>query len=250
MLDSGGAVRCNQAGAIRAGKGNRRVQEFLQRLPRRAEFVLVTGFVFGPMALNSLFEAFQPSTPTPITAAHLQGLLVYEPLLMLLVGAFLYARGRRLSWLGPGPRPLDLPVGLCLALASYVAYILLWLLCSQLFDLSAATARATQLVDKHIGALTIVACSLVNAVFEEALVTGYVVTTLRETRGGWFAVNVSAAIRLSYHLYQGPVGVISVLPLGLLFGWWYARSGRLWPLIAAHAMIDVFALFMAGTSSG
>lgn len=226
------------------------MQDFLQRLPRRAEFILITGFVFGPMVLGSLAEAVHPSVATPITTEHLRNLLLYEPVLLLLVGAFLYLRGRRPSWLSPGPRPLDLPVGVGLAVVTYAAYILLWLPCSQLFDLHDATARSAQLVEKHIPAAVILACSLVNAVFEEVLVTGYVIATLRESRSPWFAVNVSAALRLGYHLYQGPVGVISVLPLGLIFGWWYARSGRLWPLIAAHAMIDIFGLFMAGESLG
>ena len=38
------------------------------------------------------------------------------------------------------------------------------------------------------------------------------------------AVNISAAIRLSYHLYQGVAGVLSVVPMGLLFAIWFART--------------------------
>jgi membrane protease YdiL (CAAX protease family) len=249
-VDRAGTNRCNRWRATARPTWKDPVQEFLQRLPRRAEFILVVGFVFGPLVLGSLGEAFHPSTPTPITADHLRSLLLYEPLLLLLVGAFLHLRGRRLSWLGAGPRLADLPLGLALAAATYLAYFLLWLPCSLLFDLGDAAARSAELVDRHIPGAVIVGCSLVNAVFEEVLVAGYVIATLRETRSAWFAVNVSAALRLAYHLYQGPVGLISVLPLGLIFGWWYVRSGRLWPLIAAHAMIDIFGLFMAGETIG
>ena len=34
----------------------------------------------------------------------------------------------------------------------------------------------------------------------------------------------------------------SFRPLALLFAWWYARTARLWPLIVAHAMLDLAAL--------
>jgi len=84
--------------------------------------------------------------------------------------------------------------------------------------------------------------SIVNALYEEIFVTGYVVTALKQARSDWFAVNVSVGIRLAYHLYQGQMGVLTVLPLGLIFGFWFARTGRLWPLVVAHAAMDMLAL--------
>jgi membrane protease YdiL (CAAX protease family) len=56
------------------------------------------------------------------------------------------------------------------------------------------------------------------------------------------AVNVSAAIRVFYHFYQGAVGVVGIAPMALLFAYWFARTGRLWPLIVAHALTDFWAL--------
>jgi membrane protease YdiL (CAAX protease family) len=44
-------------------------------------------------------------------------------------------------------------------------------------------------------------------------------------------------VRLLYHLYQGPIGVVTIVPMGLLFGYAYARSRQLWPLIFAHVLI-------------
>ncbi len=34
------------------------------------------------------------------------------------------------------------------------------------------------------------------------------------------------------------MGVLAVVPLGLLFGSWLVRTRRLWPLIVAHAILD------------
>jgi membrane protease YdiL (CAAX protease family) len=30
--------------------------------------------------------------------------------------------------------------------------------------------------------------------------------------------------------------------MALLFAWWYARTSRLWPLIIAHALLDIAGL--------
>jgi len=35
---------------------------------------------------------------------------------------------------------------------------------------------------------------------------------------------------------------MSLVPEGLVFATWFARTGRLWPLIAAHALQDLLGL--------
>lgn len=87
---------------------------------------------------------------------------------------------------------------------------------------------------------------LINPFFEEVFVCGYVMTALKRQDNSWIAINSSVAIRVLYHLYQGPKGVLSVVPVGLIFGFWYARAGRLWPLVVAHSMADLLALLSAG----
>ena len=73
-------------------------------------------------------------------------------------------------------------------------------------------------------------------------ITGYVISALREARGVTTAINVSAAIRVFCHFYQGAAGVIAITPMALLFAYWYAHSRRLWPLIVAHAIVDLAGL--------
>ncbi len=58
-------------------------------------------------------------------------------------------------------------------------------------------------------------------------------------------MNVSMGIRLLYHLYQGPMGIITIVPLGLLYGFVYVRTRQLWPLILAHMLIDIAGLAVA-----
>ena len=50
---------------------------------------------------------------------------------------------------------------------------------------------------------------------------------------------VSAAVlRGSYHLYQGFGGFVGNAIMGLIFGLWFLRTRRVWPLIVAHSVID------------
>ena len=66
------------------------------------------------------------------------------------------------------------------------------------------------------------------------------------TRGMWTAINVSTVVRLLYHLYQGPLGILIIVPMGLLYGYVYARTRQLWPLILAHVLIDIIGLSALG----
>lgn len=52
---------------------------------------------------------------------------------------------------------------------------------------------------------------------------------------------LSAALRGTYHLYQGLGAFIGNLAMGLVFGYLYKRFGRLTPLLFAHFMLDAVA---------
>jgi membrane protease YdiL (CAAX protease family) len=85
----------------------------------------------------------------------------------------------------------------------------------------------------------------VNGIFEELFVAGYIITAITPRRGMWTAINVSVVVRLLYHLYQGPIGVLTIVPMGLLYGYLYSRTRQLWPLIVAHVLLDIVALSMS-----
>ncbi|WP_020668942.1 CPBP family intramembrane glutamic endopeptidase [Amycolatopsis nigrescens] len=81
-----------------------------------------------------------------------------------------------------------------------------------------------------------------NAFAEEMLVVGYLLTRLRQLgRSENSSLLIAAVLRGSYHLYQGVGGFIGNLVMGLVFGRIWQRTNRLWPLVVAHALLDVFA---------
>ena len=58
---------------------------------------------------------------------------------------------------------------------------------------------------------------------------------------GWSnsrALVAAALLRGSYHLYQGYGGFVGNAIMGLVLGWWFQRTRRVWPLIIAHFVID------------
>ena len=81
-----------------------------------------------------------------------------------------------------------------------------------------------------------------NAALEEVVMVGFLFTRLRQLAWQpWVVLLVSAGIRGSYHLYQGFGGFVGNAVMGLVYGRYWQRTNRLWPLVVGHALIDVVA---------
>lgn len=88
----------------------------------------------------------------------------------------------------------------------------------------------------------LLAAAVANSWAEELLVVGYLITRLRQL--GWTengSLLLAAALRGSYHLYQGFGGFAGNLVMGLVYGRVWQRTHRLWALVIGHALIDVVA---------
>jgi membrane protease YdiL (CAAX protease family) len=78
-----------------------------------------------------------------------------------------------------------------------------------------------------------------NGILEEIIVVGYLLSRLdRLGVRPWLAIAISAVIRGSYHLYQGIGAFLGNAAMGVIFGIFYRKYGRVTPLIIAHALID------------
>lgn len=88
----------------------------------------------------------------------------------------------------------------------------------------------------------LVLSALANAWAEEVIWVAYLLTRLRQL--GWSAdraLVATSVVRGAYHLYQGVGGFVGNIVMGLVYGRYWQRTGRLWPLVIAHALIDVVA---------
>ena len=74
---------------------------------------------------------------------------------------------------------------------------------------------------------------------EEVVICAFLLVRFKQM--GWTnsrALVVASLARGSYHLYQGYGGFIGNAVMGLIFGWWFQRTRRVWPLVVAHGIID------------
>jgi len=224
------------------------MRDLITSLSDRAEFILVLliGFGYATFASLALFLSSGglqvPDQGIPVSDVSAYSTIIYELLMLWVISRILKLR----DW---SIKDFNVQISLRLTLAGlllgaiyYTVYLALFSLSSSFFDIIKETAATFQINNDNLNVIAAIALSAVNAFFEEILVVGYVVGALKEKRGITVAINVSVLIRFSYHLYQGPLAVIGIIPLGLLFAYVYARWGRLWPLIFAHGLIDAMVL--------
>ena len=81
-----------------------------------------------------------------------------------------------------------------------------------------------------------------NAFAEETVVVMWLMTRLRQAHWSLPAtLAASSILRGSYHLYQGVSAGCGNIIMGLIYGYYYHRTGRAWPLVIAHFLIDAVA---------
>jgi len=97
----------------------------------------------------------------------------------------------------------------------------------------------------------LVLAAFANGFAEEVVVVGYLITRLRQiglTQPK--SVVASSILRGVYHLYQGFGAGLGNVVMGLVFGYAWSRTGRLWPLVIAHGIIDSVAFVGYALLSG
>ena len=88
----------------------------------------------------------------------------------------------------------------------------------------------------------LIIAAFANGFAEEVIVVGYLITRLEQLGlSPARSVLASSVLRGVYHLYQGFGAGLGNLAMGLVFGYVWRRSGRLWPLVIAHGLIDTVA---------
>lgn len=216
------------------------MEQYIRNVSNRAELFIVVLLAFGYFMFGSILSALHPTNGAQITDIRLQYLILYEVIVGIILWKILYIRKWKYNDLGVVPRLRDPLIGIGIFILTYIANIFIWDLFSSF--VTGFNGQENKLVKPNLGLITVIFVSIINPIFEEVFVCGYLISALKKSRGMSFAINVSVTIRLVYHLYQGTLGVISIIPLGFIFAYWYAKSGRLLPVIVAHALFDFIAL--------
>lgn len=153
----------------------------------------------------------------------------------------LLRRGWNPASVAPAPESKDIVRGLLVWFALIVALYISVLITSAFVPDMVAFLRARQFTG-HISPSVVVAASLLNPIFEEFLWLGYAIPAVASRFGIAVACVVSVTLRVSVHLYQGNLAFISVLPIAIVLTWYFVRTGRLWPTVVAHVIVDALGL--------
>lgn len=174
------------------------------------------------------------------------GLLWFMALLVMAVWQITDGDLTRIG-LGWGNVPYD-PTAVLLLCAFVALY---------LFDLyreagNDKSRAATRKAFHNLGFLPATATQFLNFIFlavaagfcEEIIYRGFMITYLTDLLGdsGPVVAGVLLFPAVSFglgHFYQGGKAVVKIVLMAVLFGFFYLRTGTLWPLMLLHTAIDV-----------
>lgn len=210
------------------------------------EFFLIVLLAFGLFSVASVRALFGPLTGRAALLFddhRVWTLMVYQLSVAPVIVYILWERGWK--WLDFSVRitPRGVLQGLGLAIIAFCLSKAALMLTASVATASVASpAVAIPAAGGFLAIAGMGVAAIVKALFEEILVCGYVIQSLRGRFGIALAVNASIALRMSFHLYQGPAAFLSFAVFGLVFTLFYIRTGRLWPLIVAHALLEAIQL--------
>jgi membrane protease YdiL (CAAX protease family) len=206
------------------------------------DVVIVVGTTLGLFLLTSLswLALAHDRTQMRFTTIRVARTLAIELALI----AFWLPRLRRrwtVRMISAPWRPSDALHAILLVVACQLAYGLAFLAVTAAYR-PLATEFARYRVVGPLSLWVLVPMVLVNPFFEEILYLGFAANLLRQRFGYWAAFGSVVVIRLLVHAYQGPLALVSILPLAVILTVYYLRTGRLWPIVLAHVVFDLASL--------
>lgn len=193
---------------------------------------------FGWFILGSLqaASAWRPEAGTGggFTNGGFDALVVIELILGTSAIAVLGMRGYPLQSLMPRPSWFGALWGAGL----YAAVIVLDAVIQPLLPGGVGAPVIDMLDQTRAAWSSIVPMALVNGAYEEIFLLGYLMRGVRRY-GASTAIGVALLVRMLYHTYQGPAGVVAVMLFGLVVSLYYQRKGQLFPVVLAHVIGDI-----------
>jgi CAAX protease family protein len=211
-----------------------------QSLEMAAVFLLTSGALLVGQLQH--YHVMQPGYVPELTSRRVLISLGFELVAAALLGAMLLHRGwplRRILAFRPGD------IGMALALFGIVMLTALAFGVIANVLTTPAKMQADFRTSVHVSLGVIPLVALINPIFEELLWLGYWFRRF-ESRGIWLAGTISIALRTLAHLWKGPLGALTIVPIGFIFTAYYVQTRRLWPIVIAHAMMDSLSLIAIG----
>lgn len=203
------------------------------------EVALVVIIFAGWFIVGSVQAVLLGFPAVSLSDADALGIILIESILFLIAFAVLKSRGCKLADFSFGISWRMTFAGAILCGIAIVTSLLIWQLLGRFVG-------GKEFLDQFADAIAVslpvaVLLSVINGAYEEFFLCRYLIDGLARF-GASIALGVSALIRVTYHLYQGPMGAILVLGFALVVTIYYWRTRALWPVMFAHITLDLIAL--------
>lgn len=169
------------------------------------------------------------------TESNLLSLVIFELILGVIALWVLRVRGFDVASLYPKPTLSGFAIAPPLYLAAVGAS---WLVLMPFYGSSSASPANALTGGAIINLSVLVTLGVINGAYEEIFLLGFLLRGLR-AYGLPVAIGVAFLIRVLCHLYQGPSNALSVGVFGLVLSFYYVASGKLFPVVLAHAIADI-----------
>lgn len=217
---------------------NRYLQGFMPMIHQTKagkDVIIVIAICFGWFILTSILAATSALPERSFSDSSFLGLIIFEVIFAAAAIMYLRAHGYDLAHLIPIPSPKGCLIGFVLFMVASLISLLIKIVLEKFH--SGIQPIETMVASATISFIPLVVASIVNGLYEEIFLIGYLQRTL-EGVNTVFAISISLTVRLLYHLYQGPVAAFSLIGYGLVLSLFFLKKRELWPIVFAHILTD------------
>jgi membrane protease YdiL (CAAX protease family) len=211
------------------------------------ELCLVLFISFGGSVYSGLYYLNHgPNTPTFDYTPRALYAAAQSAVTIILLGYVLARTGRKFRDIGLRWSLADVGVGIVVMFVAVVAAITVYRTYFDIYYAIYGTAPVHHRASEFFGhfRLATLPYFLIGPVHEELIVRAYLMTEIRELTGSvTLAGLASLALQFTYHLYYGWWGAVTVTGLFLVFTLYFARWRRALPVVVAHELYDIVAIF-------
>lgn len=225
------------------------------RLHPLLEFFLILIIALGDFIVSAFkWLSIEGSDRLLITYSNsdILDLLIYESIVLSIIIVILKWQHWSLRDLGLIFSLDKITAGLILFISNYFLYLLLYKMFGDflLNPENSLSSSATVSFSVSLNILPLTIFSIFNPLFEEFILVGYIISAMRNKFGLPFCVFVSVFFRLSFHIYQGPIILLSILPMGIIFAIYFWQKRSILPLIIGHGLMDFLSFYVLMTIQG
>ena len=204
--------------------------------------ILIIGFgfplFFSTFSLLGLSSEYNQSWLIRLTSQGFYIIVAHEIIALIVILYILKVRGMNFKTFDFGFSFRLILVALLLVFVSYILRGFLYMVL-KLTELLPETFVNNTHNNLQVNWISLALVTIINSFYEEFILIGYIFKRLEKYHPA-IIIGLSLLIRESYHTYQGWISLLVIIPMGLIFGLYYYRYKKLWPVIMAHGFSNLF----------